>query len=364
MKHQINKKRIKQTFFTFIIILSTNYIINLCIGNFSKEGYQKYYHKDEGLIAEYIYESRNDLFGNYEKSISVDKYPKTYNEYLKINPINKKQLFPERKFKIKYLKNIDYNNPKNKHIQFGYCFYHGDKLYYNQYGNLIAIERTNSSNKKYIYDINGKLFEAEWNKYTPTRTNIEITYTSDKELKYFYEDNSGRLLINNHISFCQYIHRLNLNILITSIILLILFLIFTTSTKVTEEYLNSFNHLEHSNNILERIYFHIFKNKTHLWSHFLMLCGFLFIIPIKNYYEDSYLEYFIFVVAILGIIIYISTIIIYILEKYLFKSLKIKYKFVYKNPLYNIIWLTGQLLALSPIYLILIMLFLILIGHC
>lgn len=90
------------------------------------------------------------------------------------------------------------------------------------------------------------------------------------------------------------------------------------------------------------------NTKTHIWSHLMSCMGWVHILYVIHQFIKP-TDIFFFIVG-LTFIIYcssISLIVFYLIEKFCFRNFQIKYKFIYTNKIYNIIWNIGFWIMMS-----------------
>lgn len=99
--------------------------------------------------------------------------------------------------------------------------------------------------------------------------------------------------------------------------------------------------------LLKNIYTKLQNTKQHLWSHYIMLTGWLLLLYLTVYcFIEKPLDIFFFkinTIAILNLII-AFLIIIFIIEEGCYKNFRLKSFFLTKQPVYNIIWSFGIIL--------------------
>ena len=98
---------------------------------------------------------------------------------------------------------------------------------------------------------------------------------------------------------------------------------------------------------LNNFYQKLCATKVHLWSHYLALLGWLYLpslIILKSEYPD--ITFFLLHVLLMIVFLYTPFIILFLFENSCYPIYMEKLKFIYKNPIYNIFWITGFLLGL------------------
>ena len=98
---------------------------------------------------------------------------------------------------------------------------------------------------------------------------------------------------------------------------------------------------------IKYLYKKIQSIKIYLWSHYLALLGFLFspaLIILKSEYPD--ITYFLLHVLLMIVFLYTPFLILLLFEKFYYPIYMEKLIFLYKNPIYNILWLIGFSLGL------------------
>lgn len=140
-------------------------------------------------IRKNITYAENELFKNYKPQINIQKYPKTFSEYLKIEKSDK-LLYSYAKLNQRQeralIKELEPHKGKKHFIIPGIRKFdkYDNSLYYDESGNLLYIETMNDIGKKiYRYNKTGTLAEAE---YSADIRDNELTYIFDqnKEIKY------------------------------------------------------------------------------------------------------------------------------------------------------------------------------------
>ena len=366
-----NKKLIHKFFRIFLIILITN----ICIQSFrfTENSYNKYYHQGEEYISEYKDTAQYELFSNYDSCINTENIPKTYKNYL--NTKHRDNAF----YYIYDYKNINYSNPNweekarlefikslEKHHKdttnnmkpqlYNYKNY---KLFYNESGELVFIEYEKDMHNYYRYDINGKLAEAEW--YNCNEVNI--VFSPNEELKYYFYKGSAFPFWQYHISYSKYIIKVVKEILLSSIIIFLLYLLHLIVRKNKFPTLINKNYFQEYENKNKHKKFYIIKKciqniKSHIWSHITMLlglfCGFLLLYFWGEQGDKSL--YLLVCITISSYLFFISLFCI-LLETIFFYKFKIRWKFIYENKFYNITWILGQIFYLIFLLTIIIPLF-------
>ena len=98
---------------------------------------------------------------------------------------------------------------------------------------------------------------------------------------------------------------------------------------------------------LNKFYQKLCATKAHLWSHYLSLLGWLYLpglIILKSEYPD--ITFFLFHVLLIFVFLYTPFIIMLLFEISCYPIYIKELKPIYKNPIYNIIWLIGIILGL------------------
>ena len=237
--------------------------------------------------------------------------------------------------------------------------YKNYKLFYNESGELVFIEYEKDMHNYYRYDINGKLAEAEW--YNCNEVNI--VFSPNEELKYYFYKGSAFPFWQYHISYSKYIIKVVKEILLSSIIIFLLYLLHLIVRKNKFPTLINKNYFQEYENKNKHKKFYIIKKciqniKSHIWSHITMLlglfCGFLLLYFWGEQGDKSL--YLLVCITISSYLFFISLFCI-LLETIFFYKFKIRWKFIYENKFYNITWILGQIFYLIFLLTIIIPLF-------
>ena len=355
MNNKIDKNFFKQIIVIFLVILAANYAIHICLGTFSQKAYQKYYHSLDKYLPEHNNDIINNAFTNYKPHIDTTNIPKTFKEY-KSSDSKDKEPKPEHSsyeiinnipcfYAYEYYirkKQIQQLEPKI-HKYFPYIKadlypYKDIQLFYNKYGELIFIIKPKDSFVHYMYNTEGSLLEVKVENCTEY-----IIYNSNKQIHYTFGNFGETFEFNRYITYPEYLIKLNIFIFLTTLLFLLIFILFKLCKiydflpKVNNEYLDRFQYRNNYKNLFQYIYYKILKTKIHLWSHIIMLIGWaslVWLILLSLPFVDI-LGFFTLSCAsilLLGIII---------IESIFFRKFRIKWRFIYKNKIYNKIWHIG-----------------------
>lgn len=155
-------------------------------------------------------------------------------------------------------------------------------------------------------------------------------------------------------------------IFLSSLILFIFYLLYFITQKhnfPTYKNKDYFQEYEDKNKYKK---FYIIKKyiqnfKSHIYSHILMLfgwfCGLLFLLYFLEKQGDKSL--YLLVSITISCYLFFIILVYLLLEIIFFQKFKIKWKFIYENSFYNIIWLLGQFSTLLFIFKIIIPLFIL-----
>ena len=367
-----NKKLIYKFFRIFLIILITN----ICLQSFrfTANSYNKYYHQGEEYISEYKDIAEYELFSNYDSCINTENIPKTYKDYLNTKHhdnafyyiynyqnINYSNPNGEEKARLEFIKSLEkHHKDTTNNMKPQLYNYKNYKLFYNESGELVFIEYEKDMHNYYRYDINGKLAEAEW--YNCNEVNI--VFSPNKELKYYFYKGSAFPFWQYHISYSKYIIKVFNEILLSSIIIFLLYLLHLITRKNKFPALINKNYFQEYENTNKHKKVYIIKKciqniKSHIWSHITMLlglfCGFLLLLYFFEEQGDKSL--YLLVAITISSYLFFITLFCILLETIFFYKFKIRWKFIYENKFYNITWILGQIFYLIFLLTIIIPLF-------
>ena len=95
---------------------------------------------------------------------------------------------------------------------------------------------------------------------------------------------------------------------------------------------------------LKNLYQKLQNTKTHLWSHIMALIGWIYItttILLIWCFQEIFLFYWLVCIPLITFYIFIPSLILAYIEFEHFKTFRMKWNFLTKNPFYNIFWFIG-----------------------